>query len=343
MKKIIWILSFFIIILGIYACKKTSEKIEVKKFLNGAGASFPYPLYANWANEYYKLTGIKINYQSIGSGGGIRQIIEKTVDFGASDMPLKPEEVENKKLLQFPTVIGAVVPVVNLPELKNLYLILDGETLCEIYLGKITKWNDSKIKALNPGVELPDKSITPVYRADASGTTAIFTKYLTEICKSWKDKVGYGTAVNWPVGIGAKGNEGVANYVKRTPYTIGYVEIVYAFQNKLSYVKLKNLSGNVVEPREENIREAALYGNFDPSKHFYTWLTNTPGKSAWPIVGATYILLSQDKEETNKEVVKFFDWAFKEGDKIAKDLTYTPLPEEIKEKIRNYWKKYKIF
>ena len=343
MKKIIWILLSLSIIFSIFACKKTSEKPEVKKFLNGAGASFPYPLYANWANEYYKLTGIKINYQSIGSGGGIRQIIEKTVDFGASDIPLKPEEVESKKLLQFPTVVGAVVPVVNLPELKTSNLTLDGEILCEIYLGKITKWNDPRIKDLNPGIKFPESSITPVYRSDASGTTAIFTKYLNEVCRAWKNKVGFGTAVNWPVGIGAKGNEGVANYVKRTPYTIGYVEIAYAVQNKLSYVKLKNSSGNIVEPRKENIKEAILFADLDPSKHFYTWLTNTPGKLAWPIVGASYILLSRDKEDTNKEVVKFFDWAFKNGDKIAEDLTYVPLPEEIKEKIRNYWKKYKIY
>ncbi|MCD6489423.1 MAG: phosphate ABC transporter substrate-binding protein PstS, partial [Thermodesulfobacterium sp.] len=230
MKKIIWILSFFIIF-AIYSCKKTSEKTEVEKFLNGAGASFPYPLYANWAAEYYKLTGIKINYQSIGSGGGIRQVAEKTVDFGASDMPLPPEEVENKKLLQFPTVIGAIVPVVNLPEVKNFHLILDGKTLCGIYLGKITKWNDPRIKALNPELELPANSITPVYRSDASGTTAIFTKYLSQVCNDWKKEVGFGTAVKWPIGIGAKGNEGVANYVKRTPYTIGYVEIAYAVQN----------------------------------------------------------------------------------------------------------------
>lgn len=342
MRKIIWILSLFIIF-AVSACKKPQEKKEIKKFINGAGASFPYPLYANWANEYYKLTGIKINYQSIGSGGGIRQIEEKTVDFGASDMPLKPEEVESKKFLQFPTVIGAVVPVVNLPELKTYRLILDGEIVCEIYLGKITKWNDPKIKVLNPGIDLPDKSITPIYRSDASGTTAIFTKYLSDICKTWRDKVGFGTAVNWPAGIGAKGNEGVANYVKRTPYTIGYLEIAYAIQNKLSYVKLKNLSGNIVEPEKENVKSAILYADFDPSKHFYAYLTNTPGKQAWPIVGATYIILSQEKEDTNKEVVKFFDWAFKNGDKIAEELTYVPLPEEIKEKIRNYWKKYKLY
>ncbi|MBO8144173.1 MAG: phosphate ABC transporter substrate-binding protein PstS [Thermodesulfobacterium sp.] len=342
MRKIIWILSFFIIF-AIYGCKKASERTEVKKFLNGAGASFPYPLYANWAAGYYKLTGIKINYQSIGSGGGIRQIAEKTVDFGASDMPLPPEEVESKKLLQFPTVIGAIVPVVNLPEVKNSHLILDGKTLCGIYLGEIIKWNDPRIKALNPELELPANSITPVYRADASGTTAIFTKYLSQVCNDWKKEVGFGTAVKWPIGIGAKGNEGVANYVKRTPYTIGYVEIAYAVQNRLFYVRLKNSAGNVVEPEEKNIKEATLYSSLDPSKHFYAWLTNAPGKEAWPIVGATYILLSREKKDTNKEVIKFFDWAFKNGDQVAENLTYVPLPEEIKEKIRFYWKKYEIY
>jgi len=342
MKKIIFVFLFLIIV-AVFGCKKASEKTEAKKFINGAGASFPYILYANWANEYYKFSGIKINYQSIGSGGGIRQVIEKTVDFGASDMPLDPKEVENKKLLQFPTVIGAVIPVVNLPELKNSLLTLDGETLCEIYMGKITKWNDPKIKALNPDLELPSTSITPVYRADASGTTAIFTKYLSQVCKVWEKKIGFGTSVNWPVGIGAKGNEGVANYVKRTPYTIGYVELAYAIQNKLSYVKLKNSSGNVVEPKEKNIKEAILHAELDPSKHFYAWFTNTPGKKAWPIVGATYILLHRDNKEINKDVVKFFDWAFKNGDRIAEKLTYIPLPEEIKEKVRFYWKKYEIY
>ncbi|MCU4138149.1 MAG: ABC-type phosphate transport system [Thermodesulfobacteria bacterium] len=342
MKKIILILSILVVLI-ILGCKKASKTPETKKFLNGAGASFPYPLYANWASEYYKLTKVKINYQSIGSGGGIRQIIEKTVDFGASDMPLKPEEVESKNLLQFPTAIGAIVPVVNLPEIKNFHLTLDGETLCEIYLGKIKKWNDSKIKSLNPGLNLPDRSITPIYRADASGTTAIFTKYLSQICKTWKKEIGFGTAVNWKIGVGAKGNEGVANYVKRTPYTIGYVEIAYAIQNKLSYIKLKNSFGKVVEPNEKNIKEAILNAKLDPSKHFYTWLTNVPGENAWPIVGATYILLSREKKETNKEVVKFFDWAFKNGDKIAEKLTYVPLSEEIKEKIRYYWKKYEIY
>lgn len=339
----LWGIFSLLLILVIFGCKPSSEPSKIKKIINGAGGSFPYILYANWASEYYKLTGIKINYQSIGSGGGIRQIIERTVDFGASDLPLSAEEVEKNKLLQFPTVIGAVVPVVNIPEIKNEKLILDGETLCRIYLGKIKKWDEPSIKVLNSNLNLPDKSITPIYRSDASGTTAIFTHYLSEICKDWKIQVGFGTAVNWKAGIGAKGNEGVANYIKRTPYTIGYVELTYAIQNKLSYVKLKNISGNIVEPDEEAVKAALLKADFDPSKHFYIWLTNVSENKAWPIVGATYILLARDKKEINKEIVKFFDWAFRNGDDLAKKLTYIPLSEEIKEKIRDYWKNFGIF
>ncbi len=341
MKRMLCFL--LLIFLFIFGCKPSSEPSKIKRIINGAGATFPYILYANWTNEYYKLTGVKINYQSIGSGGGIRQIIERTIDFGASDLPLSPDEVEKKGLLQFPTVIGAVVPVVNVPEIKNEKLILDGESLCKIYLGKIKKWNDPQIKALNPNLFLPDKFITPIYRSDASGTTAIFTHYLNGSCKEWKVQIGFGTAVNWRVGIGAKGNEGIANYVKKTPYTIGYVELAYAIQNRLSYTKLKNMSGNIVEPDEEAIKAALSKADFNPLKHFYVWLTNVPEDKAWPIVGATYILLARDKKEINKEVVKFFDWAFKNGDDSAKKLTYIPLSEQIKEKIRNYWKNFGIF
>ncbi|WP_038057621.1 phosphate ABC transporter substrate-binding protein PstS [Thermodesulfobacterium hydrogeniphilum] len=343
MKKIILLLFCLIISLGLTACKEKKEEASHKKFLNGAGASFPYPLYANWADKYYKLTGIKINYQSIGSGGGIRQIIERTVDFGASDKPLTPQEIEKNKLLQFPTVIGAVVPVINLPELKRNSLVLDGETLCKIFLGKITKWNDPEIKKLNPDIKLPDKNITPVYRSDGSGTTAIFTHYLSQVCPAWKKEIGFGTSVKWKTGIGAKGNEGVSNYIKRTPYTIGYVEYAYAFQNKLTCIGLKNSKGNIVAPEEKTIKEAAKTVDLDPKKHFYAWLTNAPGEKAWPITGATYILLAKDNLKINKDVVKFFDWAFKHGDKIAKKLTYVPLPEEVKEKIRNYWKQNQIY
>ncbi len=308
------------------------------QMINGAGATFPYPLYSSWANDYFKTTGIKINYQSIGSGGGIRQITERTVHFGASDMPLKPEEVEKSRLLQFPAVIGGVVPIVNIPETISGSLVLDGATICEIFLGDIKKWDDPKIKALNPNIKLPSKPITVIYRSDGSGTTAIFTHYLSGACKKWADSVGFGTAVKWRAGIGAKGNEGVANYVKRTPYSIGYVEFAYAKQNKLPVAKLKNLSGQVVAPDFESFSEAAKTAKLDPKKHFYAWMTNAPGKNAWPITGATYILLAKEKTDVNKSVIKFFDWAFKNGDGNAKKLDYIPLPNEVKEKIRAYWK-----
>lgn len=323
-------------------CKEKTKQEAPKLTINGAGASFPYILYANWASEYYKLTGVKINYQSIGSGGGIRQIIEKTVDFGATDKPLTSEEVEKNKLLQFPTVIGAVVPVVNVPELKEKALVLDGKTLCYIYLGKIKKLNDPEIKNLNPGLNLPDKEILVIYRADASGTTAIFTHYLTQVCAEWKREIGYGTSVSWRTGIGAKGNEGVSNYVRKTPYALGYVEYAYAVQNKLRVVNLKNQKGNLVSPSEESIKEAVKFADLDPKKHFYTWLTNTPGERAWPITGVTYVLLSREKGDINREIVKFFEWAFKSGDSVALKLTYVPLPEEVKSKIYKYWETYNV-
>lgn len=336
--KIVMVFIFMFLVIG---CGTKEEKIQ--RTLNGAGATFPYPLYASWSSEYYKETKVKINYQSIGSGGGIRQIIERTVDFGATDMPLKPEEVEKNNLIQFPVVIGGVVLVVNLPEIPPNSLILDGNTVCKIFLGEIKSWDASEIKALNPGLSLPSKPITPIYRSDGSGTTAIFTYYLSQACPKWSKEIGFGTSVNWKVGLGAKGNEGVANYVKRTPYTIGYVEYAYALQNKLNWVKLKNLAGNVVVPEENSFREAASSAEFDPKKHFYTWITNAPGKNAWPIVGATYILLAKEKAEVNKEVIKFFDWAFKNGDPMAKNLHYVPLPEELKEKVRNLWKSYNLY
>jgi len=338
MRKWFLVLACFVLMLA--GCSSNNKK---GTFINGAGASFPYPLYATWANEYYKLTGIRINYQSIGSGGGIQQIIKRTVDFGASDRPLPPKDIEKYNLLQFPTVIGAIVPVVNLPELKGRHLILDGKTLAKIYLGEIEWWDSPEIKRLNPGIKLPHKKIVVVYRADGSGSTAIFTHYLSQVSKKWKKEVGYGTAVGWKVGIGAKGNEGVSGYVKQTPYSIGYVEYAYAFQNKLDYVAMKNRAGKVVYPSEDSIKAAAASGNLDPAKHFYVWLTNAPGKNAWPIVGATYILLAREKKKVDREVVKFFNWAYTHGDKIAEHLTYVPLPLKVKNEIRAYWKKYGIF
>ncbi len=311
--------------------------------LNGAGASFPYPVYSAWAFDYYKATGIQLNYQSIGSGGGIRQITARTVDFGGSDNVLSPEELNKDNLLQFPAVMGGVVPVVNIPGVKEGELRLDSEAVCKIFLGDIKQWNDKKIKDLNPKINLPDKEITVVHRSDGSGTTAIYTHYLSGACAAWKDKVGYGTSVKWPVGIGGKGNEGVANYVKRTPNSIGYVEFAYAKQNKLAHTLLKNPAGNFVEPSFDTFEDAAATADFDAKNHFATWLTNAPGKNSWPIAGATFILLAKEKKDSNVKTVKFYDWAFKNGDAKAKELIYIPMPKSLKDKIRAYWKANGIY
>ena len=310
--------------------------------INGAGATFPYPVYAAWAYQYYKETGVKINYQSIGSGGGVRQIKNRTVDFGASDAPLTPEKLDKYKLYQYPAIIGGVVLVVNVPGVKAGQLRLDGDTVCHIFLGDIKYWDNPDIKKLNPDINLPHKEIKVVHRSDGSGTTAIFTNYLSSVCEDWKNKVGAGKAVKWPVGIGGKGNEGVANYVKRLKYSIGYVEFAYAKQNRLKHTLLKNSAGNFVEPSFETFAAAGATANFDPEKHFYLWMVNAPGEKAWPIAGASFILLAREETENNKKVNRFFDWAFKNGDEIAKRLVYVPLPEELKAKIRKYWKKHNI-
>jgi phosphate transport system substrate-binding protein len=314
------------------------NQAQAEEMLNGAGATFPYPVYSAWANEYNKVTGMKLNYQSIGSGGGIKQITERTVDFGATDKPLKPEELAKDNLLQFPAVIGGVVPVVNIPGIKTGELKLDPEALCKIYLGEIKNWNDPKIKGLNPAMNLPTSGITVVHRSDGSGTTAIFTDYLSDVCPAWKDKVGAGTSVSWPAGIGGKGNEGVANYVQQQANSIGYVEFAYAKQNNLTYTMLKNHAGTFVEPSFESFEDAAATASFDPKKDFYLWLNDAPGKKAWPIAGATFILLAKEKKDSNMKVVKFFDWAFKNGDSKAKELIYVPLPKALKAKVEGYWK-----
>ena len=314
------------------------DQAWAEEMLNGAGATFPYPVYSAWANEYNKITGMKMNYQSIGSGGGIKQITERTVDFGASDKPLKPEELAKNNLLQFPAVIGGVVPVINIPGVKAGELRLDSETVCKIYMGEIKNWNDPKIKGLNPKLNLPSNQITVVHRSDGSGTTAIFTGYLSDVCPAWKEKVGAGTSVSWPAGIGGKGNEGVANYVQQQANSIGYVEFAYAKQNNMTSTVLKNHAGTFVEPSFESFEDAAATANFDPKKDFYLWLNDAPGKKAWPIAGATFILLGKEKKESNMKVVKFFDWAFKNGDAKAKELVYVPLPKSLKEKIQAYWK-----
>jgi len=308
------------------------------EMLNGAGATFPYPVYSAWANEYNKITGMQLNYQSIGSGGGIKQVSERTVDFGASDKPLTPEELAKANLFQFPAVIGGVVPVVNIAGVKAGELKLDAEALSRIYLGEIKKWNDPKLKTLNPKLTLPDKEITVVHRSDGSGTTAIFTGYLSDVSSIWKEKVGSGTSVSWPAGIGGKGNEGVANYVRQTANSIGYVEFAYAKQNNMTHTSLKNRAGSFVLPGFESFGDAAATANFDPKKDFYLWLNNAPGKKAWPIAGATFILLAKEKTVSNARVVQFFDWAFKNGDAKAKELTYVPLPKALKDKVWMYWK-----
>ena len=306
--------------------------------VTGAGASFPAPIYSKWAEAYFKATGNKINYQSVGSGAGIKQINAKTVDFGASDMPLKDDELATAGLIQFPTVIGGVVPVINVEGVKPGQLKLTGAVLADIYLGKVAKWNDAAITALNPGVTLPDAAISTVHRADGSGTSFIFTNYLSKVNAEWKSKVGEGTAVNWPSnGVGGKGNEGVSQYVKRLPNSIGYVEYAYAKQSKMDFVQLKNSAGSFVEPVEGAFKAAAA--GADWTKSYYQVLTDEPGKDSWPITGATFILLHkvQDKPVQATAILKFFDWAYATGDKAAAELDYVPLPDALKAQIHKTW------
>lgn len=305
--------------------------------VTGAGASFPAPIYAKWADAYNKATGVRVNYQSIGSSAGIKQIKAKTVDFGASDAPLTDEVLAKDGLVQFPTVIGGVVPVVNIEGIAPGQLKLDGQVLGDIYLGKITKWNDKAIVALNPGVALPAAAITVVRRADGSGTSFNFTNYLSKVNSEWKSKVGEGTAVNWPVGAGGKGNEGVAAFVQRLPNSIGYVEYAYAKQNKMSHTQLKNASGTYVSPDESSFKAAAANADWD--KTFYQVLTNQPGQGSWPITAATFIMMHtvQDKPVNAGNALKFFDWAYANGDKQASELDYVPMPDSVKTMVRKLW------
>jgi len=305
--------------------------------VTGAGASFPAPLYSKWASDYNKATGVKINYQSVGSGAGLKQIEAKTVDFGASDAPLKDEELAAKGLMQFPTVIGGVVPVINIQGIAAGQLKLSGQVLGDIYLGKIAKWNDAAIKALNPSLNLPDAAIAPVRRADGSGTSFIFTNYLSKVNADWKSKVGEGTAVNWPTGAGGKGNEGVAAFVNRLPNSIGYVEYAYVKQNKMNFVQLQNSAGSYVSPDDSAFKAAAAGAEW--SKSFYQILTNQPGKDSWPITGATFILMHkvQDKPAQANASIKFFEWAYKGGDKTADDLDYVPMPGAVKAIVEKAW------
>ncbi len=306
--------------------------------ITGAGASFPAPIYGKWAEAYQKATGNKINYQSIGSGGGIKQITAKTVDFGASDMPLTVAELDKNGLLQFPAVIGGEVIVVNIAGVKPGEMRLTPTVLADIYLGKITKWNDKAIADLNPKLSLPDQLIAVVRRADGSGTTFIFTNYLSKVSPEWKTKVGEGTAVQWPLGLGGKGNEGVSAFVQRIPGAIGYVEYAYSKQNKMTYTLLQNADGHYPLPDDTSFKAAAVKADWSKSA-FYEILTNEPGKDAWPITGATFILMQklQDKPAQGVEVLKFFEWAYKNGAKLADELDYVALPEPLIKLIHASW------
>src|SRR5246500_3541592 len=331
--------SFRTAFLGVAAAATIAIGAQAAE-ISGAGATFPYPIYAKWAEAYAAKTGLKMNYQSIGSGGGIAQINAKTVDFGASDMPLKPEELDKAGLMQFPPVIGGGVFVVNLPGIQPGQMNLDGPTIADIYLGKITKWNDPAIAKLNPGLKLPDTAIAVVHRSDGSGTTFIFTDYLSKVSPEWKEKVGEGTSVEWPTGLGGKGNEGVAALTSRTMGAIGYVEYAYALQNKMVHTKLINHDGATLEPGSKVFQTAAANADWKGAPGFYLILTDQPGKESWPITGATFILMhkKQDKPETAKQVLAFFDWAYKNGQKMAEELDYIPMPPNVVKTVEDSWK-----
>ena len=308
--------------------------------ITGAGATFPYPIYAKWAEAYKKATGTGLNYQSIGSGGGIKQIKAKTVDFGASDMPLKAEELDAEGLTQFPAIMGGVVPVVNLEGLKPGQLKLTGDVLAGIYLGKIAKWNAPEIAAINAGVKLPADDITVVHRADGSGTSFLFTDFLSKVNADFKSVVGAGTAVKWPVGVGGKGNEGVAANVQRIKGSIGYVEYAYAKRNKMQYTQLKNRDGQFVEPDDDNFKAAAAGADWAKTPGFAVVLTNQPGKASWPITGASFILMHKVQADAakGKEVLKFFDWAYKNGGAMAAELDYVSMPAPVVKLVQDAWK-----
>ena len=308
--------------------------------ISGAGATFPYPIYAKWAEAYKEKTGTAMNYQSIGSGGGIKQIEAKTVDFGASDMPLTPDKLSADSLQQFPMVMGGVVPVVNLSGIQPGQLKLDGKVLAGMYLGTITNWNDKAIAALNPGLTLPDKAIATVHRSDGSGTNFIFTHYLSSIDADFKAKIGENTSVEFPGGLGGKGNEGVAAIAGRTDGAIGYVEYAYALQNKMTYAQLKNHDGNYVSPDASTFQAAAANADWSKAPGFYLLLTDQPGKDSWPITGATFILMhtTQEKPDTAREVLNFFDWAYHNGSQLAEQLDYVPMPATVITAVEGSWK-----
>jgi phosphate transport system substrate-binding protein len=309
--------------------------------ITGAGATFPYPIYAKWAEAYKAKTGNGMNYQSIGSGGGIKQIQAKTVDFGASDKPLTLEELNKSGLMQFPAIIGGVVPVVNIDGVKPGELKLTGAVIADIYLGKVKAWNDKAIADLNAGLKLPADPITVVRRSDGSGTTFLFTDYLSKVSPDWKAKVGADAAVAWPEGVGGKGNEGVSAYVQRIKGSIGYVEYAYAKRNKMSHAQLKNKDGQFVQPDDDTFQAAAAYADWAKAPGFYEILTDEPGKTSWPITGASFILMHKSQADAAKgaEVLKFFEWALKNGQKTAAELDYVPIPAPVVKLIEDAWRK----
>ena len=307
--------------------------------ISGAGATFPYPIYAKWADAYRKLTGIGLNYQSIGSGGGIKQIKAKTVTFGASDMPLKPEDLKASGLIQFPMIIGGVVPVVHIKGIGPGQLHLDGATVAAIYLGDITQWNDAAIKKLNPKLALPATAIAPVYRSDGSGTNFLFSDYLSKSSAKFQSSIGANTSVQWPIGIGAKGNEGVANMTTQTDGAIGYVEYAFAKQNKMAFATMTNKAGNAVEPSAESFQAAAATADWAGSDSYYLILTNQPGAKSWPITGASFILVYKQPDDAASvhEALKFFAWAYKNGGAMAAELDYVPLPAALISQVEKTW------
>jgi len=307
--------------------------------ISGAGATFPYPIYAKWADAYKKETGNGLNYQSIGSGGGIKQIEASTVTFGASDKPLPGEELDKFGLAQFPMVMGGIVPVINIEGVKPGEVVIDGPTLAKIFMGEITKWDDAAIKKLNPSAKLPSDAIAVVHRSDGSGTTYNFTYYLSDVSADWKSKVGSDASVEWPTGIGAKGNEGVANNVAQTKGSIGYVEYAYALQNKLTYTKMVNKDGKTVAPTSEAFQAAAAGADWKSKPGFGVILANQPGAGTWPMTAATWILMYKQPKDTaaSAEALKFFDWAYKNGDKMAEELDYIPMPDGVVADVQKMW------
>lgn len=314
-----------------------TPSLALAQDVTGAGASFPYPIYSTWAYAYEKATGARVNYQSIGSGGGLKQVTAGTVDFGASDDPLTSDKLREANLAQFPAVLGGVVAVVNLAGFGDNDLVLSGRVLADIFQGKITEWNDPAIAELNKNKKLPQAKINVVYRSDSSGTSAIFTNYLSEMSPEWKKEVGAGKSINWPVGVGAKGNDGVAGNVKRVGNSIGYVEYAYAYQNKITWSRLINADGRIVAPGLESFGAAAANADWDRKADYYLWLVNAKGEKSWPIAAATFILIKRDQPEAGARVIKFFDWCFDNGDQAARELHYVPLPDSLKADIRTYW------